>query len=183
MRKGIAASTLIVSAVFAAAACSNAAPTSSGAPSAATTPTSAAAAASTTQASTVQSETAAAAAAVAKQYLGLYSAGQFAAAYGLLAPSTQQTVSEPTWVAVHQGCPSQSAGLAYDVKDTTLTGNTAVVTVTLAGAASSLASESEALTYSSGRWGFVPNDLSLYEHGGVKADIAAAKAGGYCAGS
>lgn len=181
MRKGIAASTLIVSAVLAAAACSNAASTSSGAPSAATT--SAAAAASTTQASTVQSETAAAAAAVARQYLGLYSAGQFAAAYGLLAPSTQQTVGEPTWVAVHQGCPSQAAGLAYDVKDTTLTGNTAVVTVTLAGAASSLASESEALTYSSGRWGFVPNDLSLYEHGSVKADIAAAKAGGYCAGS
>jgi hypothetical protein len=86
---------------------------------------------------------------------------------------------------VHQGCPSQAAGLAYNVKDTTLTGSTAVVTVTLAGAAASLASESESesLTYSASRWGFVPNDLSYYEHGSVKADIAAAKAAGYCASS
>jgi hypothetical protein len=144
-------------------------------------PKSAAAVASTAQASTAQPETAAAASAVARQYFGLYSAGQFAAAYGLLAPSARRAVSETTWVAVHQGCPSQAAGLAYEVKDATLTGNTAVVTVSLAGAASSLASESEALTYSRGRWGFVPNDLSLYEHGSVKADLAAAKAAGYCA--
>lgn len=32
-----------------------------------------------------------------------------------------------------------------------------------------------------GRWGFVPSDLSSYGHGSVKADIAAAKAAGYCA--
>jgi hypothetical protein len=51
-----------------------------------------------------------------------------------------------------------AAGLAYDVKDTTVTGNTAVITITLAGAAASLASESESLTYSAGRWGFIPND-------------------------
>lgn len=100
---------------------------------------------------------------------------------GLIAPSARREVSESTWVAVHQGCPAQSAGLAYDVKDATRTGNTVVVTVTLAGAASSLASESEALTFSGGRWGFVPNDLSMYEHGSVKADLAAAKAAGYCA--
>jgi hypothetical protein len=134
-------------------------------------------------ASSAQPETAAAAAAAAKQYLGLYSAGQFAVAYGLLTPSAQQAVSEATWVAVHQGCPSQAAGLSYEIKDTTLTGNTAVVTVTLAGAASSLASESEALTYGGGRWGFVPNDLSIYEHGSVKGDLAAAKEAGYCGGS
>jgi len=84
---------------------------------------------------------------------------------------------------VHRGCPSQAAGLAYNVKDTTLTGSTAVVTVSLAGAAASIGSESESLTYSAGRWGFVPNDLSSYEHGSVKADIAAAKAAGYCASS
>ncbi len=84
---------------------------------------------------------------------------------------------------MHRGCPSQAAGLAYNVKDTTLTGSTAVVTVSLAGAAASIGSESESLTYSAGRWGFVPNDLSSYEHGSVKADIAAAKAAGYCASS
>ncbi len=84
---------------------------------------------------------------------------------------------------MHRGCPSQAAGLAYNVKDTTLTGSTAVVTVSLAGAAASIGSESESLTYSAGRWGFVPNDLSSYEHGSVKADITAAKAAGYCASS
>jgi hypothetical protein len=81
------------------------------------------------------------------------------------------------------GLPVPGRGLAYNVKDTTLTGSTAVVTVTLAGAAASLASESESLTYSAGRWGFIPNDLSYYRHGSVKADIAAAKAAGYCASS
>jgi hypothetical protein len=109
--------------------------------------------------------------------------GQFATAWGLLAPSVKAEVSQATWVAVHEGCPSESAGLAYDVKNTTLTGNTAVVTVTLAGMASSLASESEALTYAGGRWGFVPNDLRYYEHGSVSADIAAAKAAHLCASS
>jgi hypothetical protein len=73
-----------------------------------------------------QPETAGAAAAVAKQYFGLYSAGQFALSWTLLAPSAQRSVSKATWVAVHQGCPAQSAGLAYEVKDTTVTGNTAV---------------------------------------------------------
>jgi hypothetical protein len=76
-----------------------------------------------------------------------------------------------------------AAGLAYDVKDTTVTGNTAVITITLAGAAASLASESESLTYSAGRWGFIPNDLSYYKHCSVRVDIAAAKAAGYCASS
>jgi hypothetical protein len=83
--------------------------------------------------------------------------------------------------AVHQGCPSQAARLACDVKEATLTDSTAVVTVTLAGAAASLASESVSLTYSAARWGFVPNELTYYRHGSVKADIAAAKAAGYCA--
>ncbi len=65
-------------------------------------------------------------------------------------------VGQATWVAVHQGCPPQAAGLGYNVKDTTLTGNTAVVTVTLADAAASLASESESLTYSGGLVGIRP---------------------------
>jgi hypothetical protein len=64
-----------------------------------------------------------------------------------------------------------------------MTGNTAIVTVSLAGVAASLGSESQALIYSAGRWGLLPSDLSLYKHGSVKADIAAAKATGYCAKS
>ena len=181
MRHRLAAAGVTAAALIATAACSSApaAPATSAATTAAATPT----AAASTPSAGAQPETAAAAAAVARQYFGLYSVGQFALSWTLLAPSAQRAVSQATWVAVHQGCPSQSAGLAYNIKDTTLTGSTAVVTVTLAGAAASLASESESLTYSAGRWGFVPNDLSYYRHGSVKADIAAAKAAGYCASS
>jgi len=134
-------------------------------------------------ASAAQPETAAAAQAAAEQYFGLYSAGQFAAAYGLLAPSAQRAVSLATWVAVHRGCPAEAAGLAYKVSKATVTGGTAIVSVSLAGVAASLGSESEALTYSAGRWGLAPDDLSMYRHGSVKADIDAAKAAGYCAKS
>ena len=63
-----------------------------------------------------------------------------------------------------------------------MTGNAAIVTVSLAGVASSLGSESQALIYSAGRW-VSPGNLSLYKHGNVKADIAPAKAAGYCAKS
>ena len=132
---------------------------------------------------TVQPETTAGAEAVAQQYLGLYSAGQFAASWNLLTPFVQKEVPEATWVGMHQGCPSQTAGMAYDVKNITMTGNTAIATVTLAGAASSLASGSEAFTYAGGRWGYTPSDLALYQHGSVAADVAAAKAQGYCAAS
>ena len=169
---GIAAATLA-----GAAACAS---STSSAPPAAATATSAAASPS---ASPAQPQTAAGAKSVAQQYFGLYSAGQFATSWALLAPSAHKAVPEAVWVAVHQGCPSPSAGLAYDVKNVTLTGGTAVVTVTLAGVASRLASGSEAFTYSGGRWGYAPSDLSLYEHGSVKADIAAAKAAGDCASS
>jgi len=131
---------LIGVAVLAAAACSSgASPTATSTARAATASASATAAAAATQ-----PETAAAAKSLARQYFGLYSASQFAASYGLLAPSAQQAVSETTWVAVHQGCPARSAGLAYTISKATLTGNTAIVTVSLAGAAASLGSVSQA---------------------------------------
>lgn len=175
---GLAWGALAAAIVIAAAACSNGSLTTSAGMATAVARTPASAKATPSPA---QPETAAAARSVAEQYSGLYSASQFTTAYGLLAPSVQRAVSETTWVAVHQGCPAQSAGLAYNVGQATLTGNTAIVAVSLAGVAASLGSESEALAYSAGRWGLVPNDLSLYEHGSVKADIAAAKAAGYCA--
>lgn len=152
---------------------------SSAAQPAATTPASVAALPSSSPA---QPDTAAGAKAAAEQYFGLYAAGQYATAWPLLTPAAQKAVPEATWAAVHQDCPSQAAGLAYDVKNVTVTGDTAIATVTLAGAASSLASESEAFTYAGGKWAYAPSpaDLSLYQHGSVAADVAAAKARGYC---
>ena len=152
---------------------------SSGGPAPAGT---AAAAAPSSSPSPAQPDTAAGAKAAAQQYFGLYAAGQYAAAWSLVTPSAQKAVPEATWAAVHQECPSQTAGLAYDVKNVTVTGSTAIATVTLAGAASSLASASEAFTYAGGKWEYTPSpsDLSLYQHGSVAADVAAAKARGYC---
>jgi len=92
----------------------------------------------------------------------------------------QRKVSRAAWVAVHQGCPPQSAGLAYNVSKATVTGSTAIVTVSVSGVAAGIGSVSEALTYTADRWGFVPSDLSSYGHGSIKKDIAAAKAAGYC---
>lgn len=142
-----------------------------------------AAAAQRHTAAAAQPQTAAAASAAAQQYLGLYSAGQFGASYALLAPSARRAVSEHVWAAVHEGCPSPTAGAAYDVKHVTLTGSVAVVTVALNGAASALGSENISMVYAGGKWGYAPPDLTLYHHGTVKADVAAAKARGYCAGS
>jgi hypothetical protein len=182
MRHILAAASITVAALIATAACSST-PAVPPATSAATTAVGMPTATASSPRAAAQQETAAAATAVAKQYFGLYSAGQFALSWTLLAPSAQRSVSKATWVAVHQGCPAQSAGLAYEVKDTTVTGSTAIVTVSLAGVAASIGSESEAFTYSAGRWGLVPDDLSLYKHGSIRADIAAAKAAGYCASS
>jgi len=181
MSRRIAAAAVAAAALIATAACSSSAPaaTATSAATIATTPTPAA----TTPSAAAQPETAAAARAAARQFLGLYSAGQYAASWTLLAPSVKRKVSQAAWVAVHQGCPPQSAGLAYNVSNATLTGDTAVVTVSLSGAAAAIGSVSESLTYAAGRWGFVPSDLSSYGHGSVKADIAAAKGAGYCAKS
>ena len=88
----------------------------------------------------------------------------------------------PRWFS-NAGQPSAAHGLAYQVSNATLTGTTAVVTVSLAGIASAIGSKSVALKYSAGRWGLLVDDLGIYSHRGVQADIAAAKAAGYCAKS
>jgi hypothetical protein len=166
--------------VIAAAACSSGTSSTpaSTAPAATTVPASPAAVASTSE-----PKTAAAAKAAAARFFGLYTAGQWAAAWALLPPSTRRAIPQGTWVAVHDGCPSANAGLAFQITNVTLTGSTAVVTYTLTGAGSALGSATQALTYSQGHWWMVVTDPGVYQHGSVKADIAAAKAQGHCSGS
>jgi hypothetical protein len=62
-----------------------------------------------------------------------------------------------------------------------VTGTTAVVTATLPGASRDKAQQTETLVYADGHWGFAPRDLSLYQHGSVATDVAAARAQGGCA--
>jgi hypothetical protein len=127
----------------------------------------------------VEPQTAAAVRSDADDYLTLYTAGQFAIIYQMLSAPARQAINEQAWVAVHRGCPEAAAGMSYKIRHVAVTGHTAVVSVALTGAARPQ-SATEALVYASGHWGFSPQDLALYGHGSVSADVAAAKAAGGC---
>ena len=105
------------------------------------------------------------------------------AGVGNARPVSSEGNARITYVAVHQGCPSASAGMARVIKSITVAGSTAVVTETVAGALSSLGSVTDAWTYAGGRWGITldPTGLKDYSHGSATADIAAMKAAGDCA--
>ncbi len=111
----------------------------------------------------------------AADYLSLASAGQFAITYQMLSTSARQAITQQAWVAVHQAC----AGTSYKIKHLAVAGKTATVTVGLTGGHRGTLTET--LVYTAGSWGVSPADLSLYQHGSVAADVAAAKAGGNCA--
>ena len=111
----------------------------------------------------------------AADYLSLASAGQFAVTYQMLSATARQTITQQAWVAVHQAC----AGTSYQLKHLAVTGKTATVTVGLTGGHHGTLTET--LVYAAGSWGVSPGDLSLYQHGSVSADAAAAKAQGSCA--
>ena len=111
----------------------------------------------------------------AADYLSLASAGQFAITYQMLSASARQAITQQAWVAVHRAC----AGTSYQMKHLAVTGKTATVTVGLAGGHRGTLTET--LVYVAGSWGISPRDLSLYQHGSVSADVAAAKAQGSCA--
>jgi hypothetical protein len=130
-----------------------------------------------------QPETEAGVRSAATRFYALYSAGQWAQAWQMLAPASQHAVPESRFVAVHQGCPSPSAGLARAIRSVTMAGSTAVVTEGLAGAASALGSATDTWDYADGRWGVALAQSSLkdYSHGSASADVAAMKAAGLCA--
>jgi hypothetical protein len=165
-----------VAAGLALAACSAGSSGSSAGPSAAGS------AAPGAHASTpVEPDTAAAVRADAADYLTLYTAGQFAIIYQMLTAPARQAINQQAWVAVHRGCPGATGGMTYKIRGIAVTGKSALVTVALTGKAATPESATEALVYADGHWGFSPRDLGLYRHGGVSADVAAAKAAGGCA--
>jgi hypothetical protein len=127
-------------------------------------------------------ETKAGARGAAAKFYRLYSASQFAASWDLLSPAAQRTVSRAIWVSVHAGCPPVGAGTRRVIKSVLVFGNAAIVTETLAGASSRLSSAHDVFSYVDGYWGFMPNDLGIYHHSSVAADIAAAKEQGLCSG-
>jgi hypothetical protein len=119
--------------------------------------------------------------AAAAQFYGLYSAGQFAAVWDLLSPATKRYVPRRVWVSVHDACPTTGAGKSRVIKAVTVFGSAAITTEATAGAAAKVHTAEDVFTYAHGRWSYSPRDLSIYHHGSVAADIAAAKAAGFCA--
>ena len=120
--------------------------------------------------------------AAAAQFYGLYSANNFTAFWNQLSPATKRRVSRRVWVDVHDACPVAAAGKSRIIKAVTVFGSAAIVTEAIAGAASNLGTAEDVFNYANGHWSYSPEDLSIYHHGSVTADIAAAKAAGFCTG-
>ena len=73
--------------------------------------------------------------------------------------------------------------MAYAIKGVTLAGQTAVVTYTVSGATGAiLGNATMPMTWTPSGWGVEPSGMSVYTHGSVSADLAAAKAAGDCSG-
>lgn len=172
-----------VAAVLAAAACSSGSTAPTAASSTTTTVPAAATASAAASAPVAVPETAAAAKSAAARFFGLYTAGQYASAWSLLTPADRQAIPQATWVGLHRACRPKSFGLAFRISDVTLTGSTAVVTYSFSGALAALGSATQAFAYTGGRWWLDVNDLSVYQHGSVQADVAAERAAGGCASS
>lgn len=117
--------------------------------------------------------------AAAAQFYGLYSASQFAAFWNLLSSTTKDQISKGVWVSVHDACPSAADGKSRIIKAVTVFGSAAIVTEAIAGASPQTAED--VFNYVNGHWSYSPEDPSIYHQGSVTADIAAAKAAGFCA--
>jgi hypothetical protein len=126
-------------------------------------------------------DTSAAAKSAAAQFFALYSAGQWGAAWQYLTAADKTEAPLSVYTAMHQGCPSEAAGLAYKIQQVNMAGKTAVVTYSLSGVASAIGSGTMAETWTPAGWKVTDNDIGVYSHGSAGADLAAAKAKGECA--
>jgi len=120
-------------------------------------------------------------AAAARSYR-LYSASQFAAFWNLLSLAAKRQVPRHVWVKVHEACTSPGAAEYRTIKSVTAFGNAAIITEAVAGAPAKPGSAEDVFNYARGHWSYSPSDLSIYHHGSVAADVAAAKAAGFCTG-
>lgn len=142
-------------------------------------PGSAAPGAVASSAAAVTPDTTAAAQSAAQQFFTFYSAGQWDDAWQYLTAADKREAPESVYAAVHQQCPSAAAGMAYATKGVTLAGQTAVVTYTVSGATGALLGNATMpMTWTPSGWGVEPSGMSVYTHGNVSADLAAAKAAG-----
>ena len=121
----------------------------------------------------------------AVDYLTLYSAGEWQAAWRLLAPQDQRLAPEAVYAAFHRQCPPEAAGMAYKVEGVMLAGRSgAVVTYTVPVMEKVYGSATNAMLRTAQGWRVVfdASAVAQYSHGGLEADVKAAKKAGDCAG-
>lgn len=124
--------------------------------------------------------TAAAAKQRATQYLALYSAGQWAAAYKYIAPSLDKNITEQVWLGVHDTCENPSTGPIYLVSHGLEPVGMVYFSVSPARAASALGSKLIYMTYEGGQWYNDPTNGWMYFGNSVSHAIAKAKGQGLC---
>lgn len=120
--------------------------------------------------------------AAAIQFYGLYSANRFAAFWNLLAPATKRQISERVWVSVHEAC-SSAAGKPRVIKAMTVFGDAAIITEAVSGTLLKAGTTEDVFNYADGYWRYTPGDVNTYRHASISADIAAARAAGFCTNS
>jgi hypothetical protein len=118
----------------------------------------------------------------ANQFSSVYLSRRFAASWDLLDPAAKKLISRDTWIRVHDGCRGETAGSTGVIKSVTVFGNAAIVTEAITKATLQSRTIEAVFNYLHGRWGYSPSDLSIYQHGSISADIAAARTAGYCTG-
>jgi hypothetical protein len=118
--------------------------------------------------------------AAAVQFDRVYAASDFADSWDLLTPIARRQVSKSVWVRVHNGCQSASTEVTRTIRSVTAFGDAAIVTETIATAPSKRSTAEYVYNYVGGRWGYSPENLSIYHRGSIAADIAAARSAGFC---
>jgi hypothetical protein len=172
----------LLAAALALAACGGSAAPSGPAATPAGTPSPPAAAASAKPAAVP--DTPAAARSAAENLFALYAAGQFPAVYPELDAQTRALVPERKWVRVHQACGSSTSGLSYKIGKPVMAGQSAVMSVSLAGVAAAIGSEEVTFVYQDGRWLWAPSSSDISAAGSyrgtVRQVVARLKAAGEC---
>lgn len=116
----------------------------------------------------------------ATQYLALYSAGQWAAAYKYIDPGLDKNITEEVWLGVHDACENPSPGPIYLVSHGLEPVGFVAFSVSPARAASALGSKLIYMTYSGGQWYNDPTNGWIYFGNSVSHAIAKAKGQGLC---
>jgi hypothetical protein len=137
-------------------------------------------AASTGKATPASPKTRQGAQAAATRFTQLYYSKRYADSWNLLAGDARQVISRSSWTDVHNACTPHGANPQKRIASVVLFGESAIITQAASGTGSASAKDTYVLSYVNGQWAISPDDIATYQRGSVAADVAAAKAAGFC---